>query len=128
MDEKGLRKLLLQRLHMELLLFKDSMLRKEKEDIFKDSYKIEVYVDLYEVFVENAADLDEDTMRGLLNLNFGILGSVYQKWMERKDGFYDDLQDYACGELRNISEMGRPGCGCAKEGEDDNATGHDQAA
>ena len=90
--------------------------------------KIEVYVDLYEVFVENTADLDEDTMRGLLNLNFGILGSVYQKWMERKDGFYDDLQDYACGELRNISEMGRPGCGCAKEGEDDNATGHDQAA
>ena len=58
MDEKGLRELLLQRLHMELLLFKDSMLRKEKEDIFKDSYKIEVYVDLYEVFVENAADLD----------------------------------------------------------------------
>ena len=113
---------------MELLLFKDSMLRKGKEDIFKDSYKIEVYVDLYEVFVENAADLDEDTMRGLLNLNFGILGSVYQKWMERKDGFYDDLQDFACGELRNISEMGRPGCGCAKEGEDDNATGHDQAA
>lgn len=125
MDEKGLRELLLQRLHLELLLFKDSMLQKEKEDIFKDSYKIEVYVDLYEIFVENTAELDEDTMRGLLNLNFGILESVYQKWMERKDGFYDDLQDYACRELEIISEMGRPGG--AKE-DDDNATGYDQAA
>ena len=42
MDEKGLRELLLQRLHMELLLFKDSMFQKEKEDIFKDSYRIEI--------------------------------------------------------------------------------------
>lgn len=124
MDEKGLRELLMQRLHMELLLFKDSMLQREKEDIFKESYKIEVCVDLYEIFVETAADLDEDTMRGLVNLNFGILESVYKKWMERKDGFYDDLQDYACRELEIISEMGRTGG--AKE--DDDGTGYNQAA
>ena len=124
MDEKGLRELLMQRLHMELLLFKDSMLQREKEDIFKESYKIEVWVDLYEIFVETAADLDEDTMRGLVNLNFGILESVYQKWMERKDGFYDDLQDYASRELKIISEMGRTGG--AKE--DDDGTGCNQAA
>ena len=29
MDEKGLRELLLQRLHMELLLFKDSMFQQQ---------------------------------------------------------------------------------------------------
>lgn len=124
MDEKGLRELLMQRFHMELLLFKDSMLQREKEDIFKESYKIEVFVDLYEIFVEAAADLDEDTMRGLVNLNFGILESVYQKWMERKDGFYDDLQDYASRELGIISEMGRTG----GEKEDDDGTGCNQAA
>ena len=53
MDEKGLRELLLQRLHMELLLFKDSMFQKEKEDIFMDSYRIEIYVNLYEILLAN---------------------------------------------------------------------------
>ena len=42
MDEKELGELFLQRLYIEYMLFKDSVLRKEKKDVFKDSYKIEV--------------------------------------------------------------------------------------
>lgn len=91
MGEKELRGLLLQRLHLELLLFKDSMLQKEKEDIFRNSYQIEIYVNLYEIFVEHADSLKEDTLRMLLNFNYGILESAYQKWMGKKDGSYDEL-------------------------------------
>lgn len=125
MDEKGLRGLLLQRLHLELLLFKDSMLQKEKEDIFRDSYQIEIYVNLYEVFVEHADSLKEDTLRMLLNLNYGLLESAYQKWMGKKDGSYDELSAYVCDELELISEIARPGCG---RKEDHDGTGYDQAA
>ena len=39
MGEKELRELFQQRLYMELMFFKDSVLQKEKGDIFKDSYK-----------------------------------------------------------------------------------------
>ena len=46
MDENELRDLLSKRLYIELQLFRDSMLRKEKEDIFKSSYEIEIYVNL----------------------------------------------------------------------------------
>lgn len=49
MDEKELRELLRARLHMELQLFKDFMFQKEKVDIFKSSYRIEIYVNLYEI-------------------------------------------------------------------------------
>ncbi len=105
MDEKGLRELLLQRLHMELLLFKDSMFQKEKEDIFMDSYRIEIYVNLYEILVEHADTLGADTMRMLLNLNYGILETVYQKWLGKKDSFYDELNTYVCNELESVSAM-----------------------
>lgn len=38
MDESEMRDLLSKRLYLELQLFKDSVLRKEKEDIFKSSF------------------------------------------------------------------------------------------
>ena len=125
-DEKGLRELLLQRLHMELLLFKDSMFQKEKEDIFMDSYRIEIYVNLYEILVEHADTLGADTMRMLLNLNYGILETVYQKWMGKKDSFYDELNTYVCNELESVSAMADEVYSDEKEGDD--GTGYDQAA
>lgn len=126
MDEKELRGLLLQRLHMELLLFKDSMLLMKKEDIFTSSYKIEVYVNLYEIFAEHAGLLKEDTMRSLLNYNYGILESFCLEWMERKDGFYDELNAYVGDRLELISEMERTGNASGKENTD--GTGQNQAA
>ena len=126
MEEKGLRELLLQRLHMELLLFKDSMLQKEKEDIFMNSYRIEIYVNLYEILVEHADTLGADTMRMLLNLNYGILETVYQKWLGKKDSFYDELNTYVCNELESVSAMADEVYSDEKEGDD--GTGYDQAA
>ena len=51
MEENGLRDLLSKRLYIELQLFKDSMLQREKEDIFQSSYEIESYVNLYAIFM-----------------------------------------------------------------------------
>lgn len=126
MGEKELRELLMQRLHMELMLFKDSVLIKKKEDIFTASYKIEIYVNLYEIFVEHAKLLKEDNIRELLNLKHGILESFYQEWMGWKDGLYDELSAYVCDRLELIAEMGKPDDGSGKEGED--GTGYGQAA
>ena len=124
MDEKELRELFRERLHMELQLFKDSMLQKDKEDIYMASYKTEIYVNLYEIFAAHADSLPCDTIRKILNLNFGILEAVYQEWLGEEDSFYDELKAYACSELENISEMGS-----AKRGKDDeNGKGLDKAA
>ena len=124
MDEKGLRELLLQRLHMELLLFKDSMFQKEKEDIFMDSYRIEIYVNLYEILLAHTETLQCGMIRGLLALNSGILDHLYQEWLDRKDSFYMELKEYACGELEVMPGKINPGA--KKEGDD--GTEPDQAA
>lgn len=102
MDEKELRELLQARLHMELQLFKDSMLQKGKEDIFNASYRIEIYVDLYEILLSHAENLQGSMIRELLGLGFGILDHLYQEWMDREDSFYVELKEYACNELEAI--------------------------
>ena len=102
MTEKELRELFLQRLYVEWMLYKDSMLQKGKEDIFKASYKIEIFVNLYEILISYAEKLNSNTLRGLLNLDFGILGFLYQEWLHREDTFYEELSGYACSELEEV--------------------------
>ena len=124
MDEKELRELLQARLHMELQLFKDSMLQKEKVDILKDSYKVEIYVNLYEILAAHTDKLQGGAIRRLLNLGFGILESLYQEWLTREDGFFDELRTYACSELENILETGNP----ERRKDDEDGKGFDKAA
>ncbi len=113
MDLKELRDLLLKRLHIELQLFKDSILRQSKEEVYKSSYKIEVFVNSYEILVEDMEGLDEDTVRGLLYQNFGILDFLYQEWLTREDCVFDELKAYISGELGVIAKINSPVCGKA---------------
>lgn len=124
MKEKELRELLQQRLYMELMLFKDSMLQKEKEDIFKASYRIEIYVNLYEILLVHAENLQSGMIRELLGLNFGILDSLYQEWLDREDNFYEELREFACYELEALPEKVDP----YAEKEEKDGTESDQAA
>ncbi len=102
MDEKELRELLQLRLHLELLCFKDSILQQGKEDIFKASYRIEIYVNLYEILLVHTENLQRGMIRKLLGLGFGILDSLYKEWLDREDSFYAELREYACYELEAI--------------------------
>ena len=122
MGEKELRELLLERLHIELNLFKDSMLKKEKGDIYEASFKIEIFVNIYEILMEDVKELGKDGVRSLLYWRYSILESLYQEWLGREDSFYEELRDYVNDEMRAIAESGK-----RKEKEDD-AEQYDQAA
>ena len=52
MDERELREIFLERLHVELHLFRDSMLRRSKSDIYISCYMIDIYITLYEILAE----------------------------------------------------------------------------
>ncbi len=124
MEEKELRELLRARLHMELQLFKDSMLQQGKEDIFQASYRIEIYVNLYEILLVHTENLQGSMIRELLGLGFGILDHLYQEWLDREDSFYVELKEYACRELEMIPGKVDPGAGKG----DKDGTESDQAA
>ena len=89
---------------MELMLFKDSVLRKEKEDIFRDSYRTEIFVNLYEILLVHTENLQSGVIRELLQFHEGILESLYLRWQYMEDNFYEELRDYACSELEAILE------------------------
>ena len=124
MEEKELRELLQQRLHLELMCFKDSTLQQGKEDIFKASYRIEIYVNLYEILLAYTENLQSGMIRELLGLSFGILDHLYQEWLDREDSFYAELREYACYELETIPKKADPYAG----EEEKDGTESDQAA
>lgn len=124
MDEKELRELLQQKLHLEFMCFKDSILQHGKEDIFKASYRIEIYVNLYEILLVHTENLQSGVIRELLGLGFGILDLLYHGWLDREDSFYAELREYACYELETIPKKIDPDA----EKEKKDGTKFDQAA
>ncbi len=105
--------LLRKRLHIEWRLFEDSILRQTKKEIYKSSYKIEVFANVYEILLEDMEGLDEDTVRELLYQNFGILDFLYQEWLAREDCAFDELKTYIGRELEAIAM--RSSLVCRKE-------------
>lgn len=80
------------------------MLQKTKEEIYKASYKIEVFVTMYEILLGDIENLDAGTMRGLLYWGCSILESLYQEWLGYNDGSFDELKAYVGGELEAIAQ------------------------
>ncbi len=115
MEEKELREIFLERLHIELYLFKDCMLRKTKKEIYEASYKIEVFVNVYEILLEDTENLDSGTLRGILHWRYGILESLYQEWLGRDDNSFDELKAYVGSEL---GAMAQESISCRRERED----------
>ena len=115
MEEKELKELLSEKLHVELHLFKDSMLCKTKMEIYESSYKIEVYVNVYEILMEEVENLEIETVRGVLHWRYGILESLYEEWLGRDDNSFDELKSYVGSEL---GVMAQGDISCRKEKED----------
>ncbi len=94
-----IRELFLKRLHVELYLYKETVLKKEKAEIFAESYKIELFINFYEILAEQVQTLPEELLYQLISLRFGILEFLYRKWLKREDGFYEELKAYVASEL-----------------------------
>jgi len=120
---KEIRELFLKRLHVELCLYKETILKKEKAEIFAESYKIELFANLYEIMAEKTEILPEELLYKLLCQRFGILEFLYRKWLKREDGFYEELKEYVSGELELYQAVN------AEKGEVDvHGEGHDKVA
>ena len=116
MEEKELKELLLEKLHIELHLFKDSMLQKTKKEIYEASYKIEVYVNMYEILMEEVQNLGIETVRGILYWKYGILESLYEEWLGHDDNSFDELKSYVGSEL-GVMAQGDISCRKEEDGE-----------
>ena len=105
MDEKKLRELFMERLHLEIQIFKDSMMCKSKEEIFAESYMIELYINLYEILLQQSERIPAQLLRKLLYQRSGILDAFYQEWLSMDDSFFTELKEYVENEFDILSAV-----------------------
>ena len=108
MKKEQVANLFTKRLYTELMLFQASMLKKEKEEIYGEAYKIEAYASLYEILVEQAGRMTKRLLDKLVYLEYGILETFYQGWLKWEDSSYTELKEYVKYEIedRSFGESG----------------------
>lgn len=111
-----MRNLLSGRLYIELQIFRYSVLQCTKEEIYSRSFKIEAFVNMYEIFLEDIQNLNEEAAYKLLTRSGGILEFLYQEWLAREDGILDELKLHVDEELLKIIQKDEVDSG--KEHED----------
>ena len=101
MNKEQLEDVFLKRIYIEYELFKDSMLRKEKTDIFEESYRIELYKSLYTILIQKASEMAETVLRRLVYQRYSVIEFFYQEWLKKEDSGYTELREYVSSELED---------------------------
>ena len=87
-----------QKLKEEYQQFRQRILQKDKQDIIKDSYRIEIFEELYKILVEKGDTLSDAILRNLLYQS-GILDFLYDCWLKKEDSQLQELMDCVEEEL-----------------------------
>ena len=100
-----IKELFYKRIYAELLNFKNDMLTQDKEIIYRSSYKIEFFVNVYEILVDQAEKQSEAVLYRLVYQCTGLLDSLYEEWLRMEDNAFSELQEYVHNELFKESEL-----------------------
>ena len=103
MGEKEVRNLLEKRLYLELQVFRYSILRNSKREIYDSAYKIEILETIYDILLEKIQSIKEELICHLLWWKGGILELMYQEWLKKEDSSYEELMVHIKDELRLFS-------------------------
>jgi len=101
----GIKELFYKRIDAELLNFKNELLLEDKELIYRSSYKIEFFTNVYEILADQAEKQSEAVLYHLVYQRLGILESLYEDWLRLEDNVFAELQDYVYSELFKESEL-----------------------
>ena len=81
------------KLYLEYLKFKDDMLRKTQEEVFQSCYKIDMFLNFYEILLEKTQLLSKEVLM-CLEKEENILEVLYEGWMKIDDSTYQDMCQY----------------------------------
>lgn len=93
-----------QKLKEEYQQFRQRILQKDKQDIIKDSYRIEIFEELYKILVEKGDTLSDAILRNLLYQS-GILDFLYDCWLKKEDSQLQELMDCVEEELGKAEQQ-----------------------
>lgn len=90
-----------QKLKEEYQQFRQRIFQKDKQDIIKDSYRIEIFEELYKILVEKGDTLSDAILRNLLYQS-GLLDFLYDCWLKKEDSQLQELMDCVEEELGKV--------------------------
>ena len=98
---KQLEKIFCRKLGRELDQFKQQMMEKDKGEIYCSAYQIDSMICIYEALIELSGRIAEETLEAVTAFP-GLLGFLYDRWMNYEDSHMEDIAYCLNGELSGI--------------------------
>lgn len=100
MEEK-LREALWNKLTAEYKSYQVSVLSLSNSEIYGKCYEIDCMVNFYEILMEKAESMPEDTLSALLTQE-NILWSFYDEWLTKNDSNYSEMENHIAEEIEIV--------------------------
>lgn len=78
---------------LEYMIFKKQLIDQGAEEVFRNAYKIDVIINLYEALLEMAESFSMGRMHYLMAVP-DLLETLYEGWLEVEDSQADELNRY----------------------------------
>lgn len=106
MSLEELREVLGMKIYLEYEVFKLGMLQKSVEDLYKEAYQIDTYINLYEIILEMSQSLDESEIKNIL-LCPDFLAFLYDMWLKYEDSHVADLEGFLRIEIPKLEKQSK---------------------
>lgn len=80
-----------EKLQAEWLGFLRRMLKRSKEDLINDAYRISTYRNIYQAMTEQSHFMDGTQLKALLVFP-GLLGYLFGRWLKEEDSGEEELE------------------------------------
>lgn len=103
MDREKLEQTFRWKITAEMGLFKEHMMRMEKEGIFAAAYRIDCTIRIYEILLEICGRMGNAELEACMGIG-GILDFLYGMWLKEPDTQEAELEHSLCSAIKNITE------------------------
>lgn len=105
---EGIREAFRIKLYREYLQFKESMLLKDRLDLYGCCYRIDVYRNLYEIVSGLAARMPAHMLEAMYGKD-GILDWLFESWTKADDSCHKELEEHVEREVLGSGLSGKEG-------------------
>lgn len=105
---EGIREALQIKLYREYLQFKESMLLKDRMDLYGCCYRIDVYRNLYEIMSGLVGRMPPHILEEMYG-KAGILDWLFESWTKVDDNCYKELEEHVEREVLGLGLHGKEG-------------------
>lgn len=99
--EEVLKEALWNKLTAEFKSYQVSVLSMSNSEIYGKCYEIDCMVNFYEILMEKAESMSEETLSALLKEE-NLLWGFYDEWLAKDDSIYSEMENHIAEEIEVV--------------------------